>query len=314
MRIKCEGVRITGSGAALPKKNVSNFELWPESENWVSSKLGIFERRLLQSPETLTSLCVSAAIDALQDAGISPSDLDCIIVATSTPDLTNPSMASVLHGELNASAKCAAFDIQGVCAGFVYALGLLTSLISSKSGKYFLLIGADQFSEITDFSKRDCVFFGDAAAALVFEATENNSYLAVELSAAGGASAFRTPKNTNRFLMNSREVSNFANKALPESVKSVCKFAGVEVNEISYFFTHQPSKPVLDNLEEVLQLTSGKLQRNLASRGNTAAATIPLLFHESSLRTKIKDEELICFSGIGAGWVWGSAIMRWENI
>ena len=162
-------------------------------------------------------------------------------------------------------------------------------------------------------SKRDCVFFGDAAAALVFEATQNNSYLAVELSASGGASAFRTPKNTSKYEMNAKEVSSYASKTLPESVKSVCDFAKVSVEDISYFFTHQPSKPVLDNLENALELKKGVLQRNISNRGNTAAATVPLLFHESKLNKKINDGDLICFSGIGAGWVWGSAIMKWES-
>jgi len=313
MKIKCEGVRIAGSGAALPRSIINNSELWQESASWVSGKLGINERRFIREPETLTSLCVSAANEALLDAGISPSDLDCIIVATSTPDFVNPSMASLVHGELNASNNCAAFDIQGVCAGFIYALGLLSSLIKSNSGKYFLLIGADQFSLITDFTKRDCVFFGDAAAALVFESTPNNSYLAVELSANGGASAFRTPKNTNKYEMNSKEVSVYASKTLPESVKSVCDFAGVNINDISYYFTHQPSKPVLDNLETALNLRKGILQRNIINRGNTASATIPLLFHESSIKNKINDGALVCFTGIGAGWVWGSAIMKWEK-
>lgn len=313
MRIKCTGVKISGSGSALPSYSIKNNELWPETDSWVSEKLGIQERRFIREPETLTSLCVSAANEAIMAAGISTSDLDCIIVATSTPDFINPSMASLVHGELNASVNCAAFDIQGVCAGFIYALGLLSSLVKSESGKYFLLIGADQFSEITDFSKRDCVFFGDAAAALVFETTQNNSYLAVELSASGGASAFRTPKNTNKYEMNAKEVSSYASKTLPESVKSVCDFAKVSVKDISYFFTHQPSKPVLDNLEKALELKKGVLQRNISNRGNTAAATVPLLFHESKLIKKISNGELICFSGIGAGWVWGSAIMKWES-
>lgn len=313
MQIKCIGIKISGSGSAIPSYGIKNNELWPETAGWVSEKLGIQERRFIREPDTLTSLCVSAANEAMIAAGISARDLDCIIVATSTPDFINPSMASLVHGELEASASCAAFDIQGVCAGFIYALGLLSSLVNSKSGKYFLLIGADQFSQITDFSKRDCVFFGDAAAALVFEATQNNSYLAVELSASGGADAFRTPKNTSKYEMNAKEVSAYASKTLPESVRSVCDFAKVSIEDISYFFTHQPSKPVLDNLENALELKKGVLQRNISNRGNTAAATIPLLFHESRLDKTINDGDLICFSGIGAGWVWGSAIMKWES-
>jgi len=312
VRIKCNGIKLSGTGSALPSHTVNNFEIWPETESWVSEKLGIHERRFIHEPETLTSLCVSAANEAMIAAGISASDLDCIILATSTPDFINPSMASSVHGELNAPVNCAAFDIQGVCAGFIYALGLLSSLVKSKAGKYFLVIGADQFSSITDFSKRDCVFFGDAAAALVFEATENDSYLAVELSSAGGSGAFRTPKNTGKFEMNSKEVSSYASKTLPESVKSVCDFAEINVEDITYFFTHQPSKPVLDNLEKNLELKKGVLQRNISNRGNTAGATVPLLFHESKLEKTLKNGDIICFSGIGAGWVWGSAIMKWE--
>jgi 3-oxoacyl-[acyl-carrier-protein] synthase-3 len=312
MRVRCDGLKLLGSGSSIPSKKVSNNNLWPESSNWVSERLGILERRFISGQETLSELCVSAAVEALNSAGISASDLDCIIIATSTPDHINPSMASLVHGRLKAPTSCAAFDVQGVCAGFVYALGLMSSLAQSNSGKYFLLIGADQFSTITDFSSRDCVFFGDAAGALVFEKTHSNSYLAVELSASGGSEAFYTPIKSRTFEMNSKEVSRYANKTLPESIRSVCKFANVKIDEISYFFTHQPSKPVLDSLEFSLGLKEGILQRNIHNRGNTAAATIPLVFHESNLKTKINNGELICFAGIGSGWVWGSAIMKWE--
>ena len=313
--IQSNGIRIIGTGSGLHKRIVTNQEIWPQSSEWVSSVLGINERRHLDSNEDLLSLCLEAANSALSSAGISALDLDAIIIATSTPDYINPSMAAILHGKLNARESCASFDVQAVCAGFMYALGIVASLAASKSGEYFLVIGADQFSKITNFKDRNCVFFGDAAAAMIIQHDETaNSKLSVELFSQGnGWDSFHTSPEEKFFIMRSTEVAAFAAKKLPESIESVCKKIGVRTDSISHFCTHQPSKPLLDKLEVALALKSGLLNRNLTKRGNTAGATVPLLFHELGLMKSIKPGELIAFAGVGAGWAWGAAIMQWPT-
>lgn len=310
---KCTGIKITGTGSAVPENISSNSSIWPQTSEWVKSRLGIVERRYLEVNETLIDLIERASRDALVSSRIKPTDLDCIIVATSTPDLINPSMAAMLHGRLGAEQNCASFDIQAVCAGFVYALGTVASLIASGAGRNFLVVGADQFSRITDFKDRNCVFFGDAAGAMIIEATSGDSFLNVELHTEGrGWESFHTPSNTRKFVMNSSEVANNATTKLPDSIRSISQHSGIKTEEIDWFVTHQPSKPVLDSLEEELKVSPDRLLRNIQYRGNTAGATVPLLFSELDVINRAKSGDYICFSAIGSGWVWGSAILKWE--
>ena len=313
MKLRVAGVKITGSGSAVSEGIRSNTDLRPETAMWVEERLGIKERRHLQSGESLLSLIEQASNDALGMAGLRSEDLDGIIIATSTPDYVNPSMAAMLHGRLGAKSECASFDLQAVCAGFVYALATVASLIASGAGKNFLLIGADQFSKITNFDDRNCVFFGDAAGAMIVQATQGDSFLAVELNTEGqGWESFHTPSDSKEFKMNASEVAMSATVKLPASIRSVSEYSGVAIDEINWFVTHQPSKPVLDSLEEALQIRPGRLLRNIEYRGNTAGATIPLLFSEMEVMKRARSGDYVCFSAIGSGWVWGSAILKWE--
>lgn len=314
MQFIVNGIRILGSGSSLPGRMRTNNDLRPDTSDWVEDRLGIVERSHINPAELLLDSILEASKIALDAAGISAQDLDFIIIATSTPDYINPSTASIIHGLLGAKDSCASFDLQAVCAGFVYALSMVASYSGVKAGRYFLVIGADQFSKITDFDDRNCVFFGDAAAAMVIESTESlDSYLALDLHTDGfGWESFHTPKSTSTFSMNSKEVALSATTKLPASIQAVCNYANVKVSDIQYFVTHQPSKPVLDKLEETLEISEGRLLRNIKLRGNTAGATIPLLFDELQVIKMAKPGDLICFSAIGAGWVWGSAILKWE--
>ena len=313
MKLTTSGVKILGAGSAVSEKRVTNVDLRPETADWVENRLGILERRHIGKDQALIDLIESAAKKAILDSGIKISDLDAIIIATSTPDMINPSMASVLHGRLGAEMHCASFDIQAVCAGFIYGLANVASLISSNAGRYFLLVGADQFSKITDFDDRNCVFFGDAAGAMVISGTEGDSVLSVEINTEGtGWKSFHTPKSPATFDMTASEVAKSAMTKLPKSIKSICDYAKIGVEDVSWFVTHQPSKPVLDSLEKKLGILPERLLRNLEFRGNTAGATIPLLFDEMNVIELAKKGDYLCFSAIGAGWVWGSAILKWE--
>lgn len=314
MFINSSGLQVIGSSLSLPKNYKSNLEIWPSSANWVETNLGIKSRYYLADGEDLISLCIESALEAIKTANILPADIDCIIVATSTPDFINPSMAAIVHGAINAREDCPAFDIQAVCAGFLYGLGIVASFATSNAGKYFLVIGADQFSKITNFETRDCVFFGDAAASMVIKSSKSKHIFAAEIYADGkGWKDFHTSSEAKQFVMNGKAVSDMASKKIPEAITNICKKLNINKSDISYYFTHQPSKIVLDKVENSLEIKPGKLFRNLENRGNTASASIPSVFFDSNMLSNIKSGDLVCFAAIGSGWVWGVAIMEWGD-
>lgn len=313
MIIDANGFQVIGCGASSPRKVVTNEALFPETVDWVKEKLGISSRGYVTEEETIIDLCLAAVKEAIITSGISVDQLDAIIVATSTPEYVNPSTASIIHGAIGAKEDCAAMDIQGVCAGFIYALGIAASLGSCKAGKYFLIIGADQFSQITDFESRDSVFFGDAAGAFVVEFTGEPTLFALELKANGKEwTDFYTSRHDKKFKMNSKAVSASATRRIPEAVIDLCKKKNIDVGQINHFFTHQPSKVVLDKVEKSLTSSNVGIYRNLEHRGNTASASIPTVFYDSGMFSKIQDGELVCFAAIGAGWVWGVALLEWK--
>jgi 3-oxoacyl-[acyl-carrier-protein] synthase-3 len=312
MLISASGLQIIGVGLSVPDKNVTNEEIWPDTSEWVKNNLGIQARRHISHGESLLDLCFKAATESLKSAGISALDIDCIIVATSTPDYINPSMAAIIHGMIGARQDCPAMDVQAVCAGFIYALGVAASFSNNNAGKHFLIIGADQFSKITDFDARDSVFFGDAAAAMIIKKTNSTNQFALELFADGaGWKDFHTHQDDRKFKHNGKAVTLKATEKIPEAILGLCKKIGLDHDKISHFFTHQPSKVVLDKIELSLGLAPNKIYRNLETRGNTASASIPSVFVDANKFKEIKQGEWVCFAAIGSGWVWGAAILEW---
>jgi len=314
MRIKTSGLQVIGASLSVPSRIVGNDDIWPETKEWVEENLGMKSRHYLSGSETLLDLCIDSAKNCIADSGLTPEDIDCIIIATSTPDYINPSMAAIVHGEIGARQNCPAFDIQAVCAGFVYALGLVASLANSGSGKNFLVIGADQFSKITDFTKRDCVFFGDAAASMMIKKTESINLFAVNLYADGkNWLDFHTPRSEEKFKQNAKEVTKNAVQKIPDAILEICNENDLAPTQISHFFTHQPSKVVLDKVEERIGFEPNSIYRNLTQRGNTASASIPSVFFDSGKFRSIKSGEFVCFAAIGSGWVWGVALLQWKT-
>ena len=314
MLINANGLQVIGCGASSPRNSYTNEEVFPETAEWVTSKLGISSRGFVSKEETIIDLCLAAVGEAIRSSGISSEMLDGIIVATSTPEYINPSTAAIIHGAIGAKEECAALDIQGVCAGFIYALGIAASLGSCGAGQYFLVIGMDQFSKITDFESRDSVFFGDGAGAVVVQFTGQDSLFALELKADGEHwKDFYTPRLDGKFKMDSKAVSESATSRLPKAIHDLCKKNNIEVNQIDHFFTHQPSKAVLDKVEKAIGSPEIGIYRNLQHRGNTASASIPTVFYDSGMFSKIKDGDIVCFAAIGAGWVWGVALLEWKR-
>jgi 3-oxoacyl-[acyl-carrier-protein] synthase-3 len=312
--INANGLQVIGCGASYPKNSYTNEEVFSETAEWVKSKLGISSRGFVSKEESIIDLCLVAVEEAIRSGGITSDMLDGIIVATSTPEYINPSTAAIIHGAIGAKEECAALDIQGVCAGFIYALGIAASLGSCGAGKYFLVVGMDQFSQITDFESRDSVFFGDAAGAVVVEFTGQDTLFALELKASGeNWRDFHTSRLDGKFKMDSKAVSESATNRLPKAILDLCKKNKIEVAQINHFFTHQPSKAVLDKVEEVIGSPDVGIYRNLQNRGNTASASIPTVFYDSGMFSKIQDGEIVCFAAIGAGWVWGVALLEWKR-
>ena len=308
-----QGLRISGFGHALPSTEISNDYLNPQTSEWVSTRLGINSRRYMSEDQTFLRLIADAAEQALSSAKLKPEAIDGVIVATSSPDYLQPSTAAILHGELGLHRNCMAFDIQAMCAGFIYGMGIAAGLMTnSKNGKW-LLIGADQYSKLADQNDRNKVFFGDGAAAMILERQNQQNTSHFEFFSEGkGWASFQTDARERKFKMNTREVYESATTKLPDAIRLACSKVGIEVRDIANFFVHQPSKPVLDQLQSELNVSDEKFHRNLSLRANTAGATIPLLFSETlGNGLQIPNNSWVCFAAIGAGWVWGVGLVQW---
>lgn len=316
MRIRKLGQYISGTGSAVPDLQITNLDLEasaPTNSYWVENVLGIKSRRFTSEKESLLSLCVKASNSALLEANLEIKDIQAIIIATSTPEFINPSMASLLHGELKALKSTIAFDLQAVCSGFLYALGIGAQFVNGSDIKNVLILGADQFSKITDFSKRECVFFGDGVGAAVLSYTpESSAFLSIDLYADNeNWEGFFTPSHSQKFQMLGNLVKEKATQELPLAFRRILEDSNLDIDELFALFPHQPSKVVLDQLQANLNLKPNVLKSNLEFRGNTAGATVPLLLDEISKESPIPKNSLIGFAAIGSGWTWGVALTRW---
>lgn len=322
-------VKICGTGSYTPRKIVTNKELENKvttSDEWIYSNLGIKERRIAEEGESTSVLAFEAARKAIQDAGLTPDDIDLIIVATSTPDRPAPSTACILQEKLGAF-NAAAFDIAAVCSGFIYGFSIGAQFIAAGAYKYVLVIGADTFSNITDWNRRDCVFFGDGAGAAVLTSCDNgegliNFHLAADgrgrdhfTVLAGGsempASHQTVDTGLHHFKMNGGEVFKSATKVLPDAINIVLKNSGLTIDDVDYLIPHQPSINILKVTAEKLGLPFEKVMTNMDRYANTSGGTIPILLDETLKSGKIKKGNIVVFAAVGAGWTWGAAVIKW---
>ena len=311
MRIALSGYRITGTGSSFPQTVVSNLELaesGPVNPDWTEEVLGIHTRRVLKGDEKLSELVLSASKRALESMQVSKNP-NLVIVATSTPDYFNPSMACILHDELDLDQDVPAFDIQAVCNGFLYALSVAGAMLQNSHGDTALIVGADQFSKITNYQSRNSVYFGDGAAAAILQKSNlKNSDLIIDLYADGTDwKFFHTPKDGTGFQMNPSGVAKIVNNEVPKAIQKLLFDYNLDIQDIDYFITHQPSKPVLDNLQEVLGIPDNKLKRNIQTHANTAGATVPSIL--DLVFSEIKENQLVCLVSFGSGWTWSVALV-----
>ena len=323
-------VKIIGTGSYTPEKVLTNEDLEkviPTNATWIYDNLGIRERRIAASNETTSDLATQAGKNAILDAGLEVNDIDLIIVATSTPDRIAPSTAAIVQDKLK-SYKAVAFDIAAVCSGFLYGLSVASQFIAAGVYDNVLVIGADTFSKITDWTQRDAVFFGDGAgAAIVSHGNVNEGILAFRLYSDGrgkwnftvpaGGSEMPTTEETIKkklhyFQMNGKAVYETATEVLPMAINQVLNDTGLTINDIDYLVPHQPSIAILKKTAEILNLPWEKVMTNMDKYANTSGGTIPILLDEMKRAGKLKKGNLILFAAVGSGWTYGASILKWS--
>ena len=329
MKQLIRNVKIIGTGSYTPEKIVTNQYLETiieTNDQWIQDNLGIKERRIAAENQATSDLASEAALKAIENAGLSKDDIDLIIVATATPDRLAPSTAAIVQDKIQAY-NAVAFDIAAVCSGFLFGMSVASQFIASGVYDNVLVIGADTFSRITDWKRRDAVFFGDGAGAAVFShGNVNEGFLAFRLYTdgrgkfnytipAGGSempASYETVKNgLHYFQMNGRAVYNTSTKVLPIAIKQVLADTGLTIDDIDYLIPHQPSINILRKTAEVIGLSWEKVMTNMDKYANTSGATIPLLLDEVNKAGKLKKGSIVLFAAVGSGWTYGASIIKW---
>jgi len=316
-----------GVGHYLPERVVENAEFektLETSDEWIRSRSGIERRHFAAEGQLTSDLALEAAKMALKDANITANDIDAIVLATSTPDQTFPSTASKLQAALGMHGGFA-FDIQAVCAGFIYAISTANALIVSGQANRVLVIGAETFSRIMDWSDRStCVLFGDGAGALVLEARQgkgdstDQGILSTDLQSDGryndllyvdgGVSSTQT---TGVLKMQGQEVFKHAVGKLAQTGKIALERAGVTVDDVTWVIPHQANLRIIKRTVAKMGLTMDRVVVTVQDHGNTSAASIPLALSVAYQRGQIKRGDLLLMEGIGGGLAWGAATLRW---
>ena len=318
--------RITGTGSYLPPRRVTNADLAAElaaggvetSDQWIIERTGIRARHFAADGVTSSDLGVEAARRALEAAGVPATDIDLIIVATSTPDMVFPSAACILQNKLGV-AGCAAFDVQAVCSGFVYALTIADSMIKTGAASKALVIGAEVFSRILDFSDRTtCVLFGDGAGAVVLEASDTPGILASDRHADGkyvgilcvpgtvsGGKVIGDPL----LKMDGQAVFKLAVGVLEDAARATLEKAGRTASDIDWLIPHQANIRIMQGTARKLKLPLDKLVVTVDEHGNTSAASIPLALDAAVRGGKVKRGDTLMLEGVGGGFTWGAVLL-----
>jgi 3-oxoacyl-[acyl-carrier-protein] synthase-3 len=318
---------VLGCGSYLPGRILSNDELARSVETtdeWIVQRTGIRERHIAAAGELTSDLALKAARAALANANVDAASIDLIVVATSTPDQTFPATAVSVQAGLGIT-RGAAFDLQAVCSGFVYALSVVDGLLKAGSFKGALIIGAETFSRILDWSDRTtCVLFGDGAGALVLEAQDSpgkksdrgilTSHLRSDgrykskLYVDGGPSSTQT---VGHLRMEGREVFKHAVAMITDVIEDAFKATGYSAADIDWFVPHQANKRIIDGSAHKLGIAPDKVVITVDRHGNTSAASIPLALADAVADRRIKRGHLILLEAMGGGFTWGSALLRW---
>jgi 3-oxoacyl-[acyl-carrier-protein] synthase III len=318
-------ISITGLGCHVPERVLTNDELAAiveTSDEWISSRTGIRERRIAAEHEAMSDLSLPASRIALEQAGVRGADLDVIIVATVTPDMAFPATAALLADELGAD-DAAAYDLSAGCTGFMYALAQAYGMLAGGLAERALVVGGDILSRILDWTDRSTlVLFGDGAGAVVLERVEHGGFLGFELGADGGGgkelllpgSGSRISENGNGYLtMNGREVFKFATRVMVSSAEAVLEECGKTVDEVDVYVPHQANVRIIDHAARKLGFPEEKVVVNVDRYGNTSSGSIPLALADAAADGRLKPGRLVLMTGMGAGLTWGSALIEWTH-
>lgn len=317
---------VTGVGHYLPERIVPNSEFeatLDTSDEWIRARSGIERRHFAAEGETTSQLAANAARAALADAGLEPDDIDAIVVATSTADLTFPSAATMVQSALGMT-RGFAFDVQAVCAGFVYALSNANALIVSGQADRVLVIGAETFSRIMDWTDRStCVLFGDGAGALILEkqdsagTPQDRGILSVDLNSDGRYKDLLyvdggvSTQSTGHLRMQGNQVFRHAVEKLAKTAESALGKAGLQSDDVDWIVPHQANIRIIQGTAKKMGLPMDKVVVTVQDHGNTSAASIPLALSVGKARGQIKQGDLIVTEAIGGGLAWGAVVLRW---
>jgi 3-oxoacyl-[acyl-carrier-protein] synthase-3 len=312
--MRYNSVGILGTGSYLPPKIVTNQKIEgtiDTTHEWINKKLGINERRVVED-ELPSEIGYQAALRALESSNLTINDIDLIIVATSSPEQISPSTACIIHNKFNIEKNIPAFDINAVCSGFVYAVNLVSPLISFGVYRNVLIIATEAYSKVTNWNDQHCVFFGDGAGAVVI-GSSSEGWISCENSANGkdtGMTGFKLPIG-GPFIMRGKEVWDQAIKVIPESVKNILKISNVDISEVDMVVPHQPSINILKIIAEDLGMPMSKVKTVMDKYANIAGASVPIALDDAVKNGEIKKGDTIVLTAIGSGWTWGSTILKW---
>ncbi len=319
--------RILGTGSYLPERVVTNDELAQRietSDEWIRERTGIGQRHVAAEGQTTVDLAEQAALRALEAAGVKASEIDLLILGTTTPDLVFPSSACLLQHRLGANG-CAAFDVNAACSGFMYALGTANAMIRSGMAKKALVIGAETLTRMLDWDDRTtAVLFGDGAGAVVLEASEDAGILSTHLHADGGyghllatqvgvSKGFKPgePNAGLRIHMTGNEVFKVAVKTLDAVVEETLQANGLDKSDLDWLIPHQANLRIISATAKRLDMSMERVIVTVDRHGNTSAASVPLALDEAVRSGKVQRGELLLLEAFGGGFTWGSALIRY---
>lgn len=315
--------KIIATGSYLPNKILTNFDLEKmveTSDDWIVERTGIKQRHIADDNELTTDLAYNASKQAIENSNISKDDIELIVFATTTPDKTFPSSATILQNKLGISSKCFAFDVQAVCCGFIYALNIANNFIKTGQVKTALVIGAETISRIVDWTDRNtCVLFGDGAGAVILQATEEDKGIlnckmhsdgqyGSLLDTSGGVSL---NQKSGLIHMEGREIFKLAVNKMSDCVFENLQECGLTADDISLLVPHQANKRIIDGVGRKLGLPAEKVILTVQDHANTSAASVPLALDYALKNNKIKDNDIIVLEALGGGLTWGSIIIKW---
>jgi len=315
--------RITGTGSYLPEKILTNHDLEKmveTSDEWIRSRTGISQRHIANTDQKASDLALYASQEAMKAANISSKDLDLIIVATTTPDMTFPSTACILQDKLGADS-CPAFDVQAVCSGFIYALATADKFVSSGNCRNALVVGSEIYSKILDWNDRStCVLFGDGAGAVVLSQSDAPGILSSHLHASGsykdvlsvsGRIGDGAVQGNPYVKMEGGAVFKFAVKVLEDVVREAVKENKLQPSEIDWLIPHQANIRIIRSTAQKLGISLDKVVVTVDKHGNTSAASIPLALDIAVKDGRVHKDQLVLLEGVGGGFTWGAVLLRW---